>query len=57
MSKKGVVVAAVLTAAVILGGCAPRQPIHSSSPAYQTGPSTKLGCSHHCKYHCKRIHR
>ena len=56
MSKKGVVVASALAAAVVLGGCAQRQPIPSSSPAYQAGPSIKLGCSHHCKYHCKHTH-
>lgn len=56
MSKKGVVVASVLAAAVVLGGCTPRQPIPSGSPAYQAGPSTKLGCLHHFKYRCKRTH-
>ena len=59
MSKKGIVVASALVAAIVLGGCALRQPIPSNAPAYQAGPNTKLGCSHHCKYHCKctNIHR
>lgn len=58
MSKKGLVIASVFSAAVVLGGCTPRQPIPSNSPAYQAGPSTKLGHSHHNKYHkchCKHL--
>ncbi|QTS83912.1 hypothetical protein [Coxiella endosymbiont of Amblyomma nuttalli] len=53
MSKKGVVIASVLVAAVILSGCTPQQPAHLSSPACK---KVKMGYSHHGKYHCKRTH-
>lgn len=47
--KKGVAIVSAIAAAVILGGCAQREPMPPSHTSYQAGPSSKLG--HHCVHH------
>ncbi len=60
MSKKGVVIASAVAAAIILAGCSKQEPMPQGSTT-QSGSSAKLGkmggsgCKgHHCKgNHCK----
>ncbi len=55
MSKKGLIIASAVAAAVVLAGCSHHQSMPQGS-SYQSGPSSKLGkmggssCkSHRCK--------
>ena len=64
MNKKNAVITSVVTTAMLLGGCAMRQPISTDHVAYQSGPSAKLDAVHHHAYpkhshlsHCKHKHR
>lgn len=44
MSKKGVVIASAVAAAILIGGCASQdQPMPQDSSNYQSGHSAKMG--------------
>lgn len=43
MSKKGVLIASAVAAALLLGGCSHQQPMPQGPMAGQAGPSSKLG--------------